>query len=55
VAKARPDPDLQTQLETLFHVVRQEEIGWRFDDRLELADGKPPTKRLDDHGNWKEG
>ncbi|TMF85922.1 MAG: hypothetical protein E6I08_12740 [Chloroflexi bacterium] len=32
-----PDPDLNTQLESLLHQVWECEAEWRLDDRIDLA------------------
>ena len=36
-----PDPDLQTQLESLLHEVWECEADWRLDDRIDLALHQP--------------
>jgi hypothetical protein len=33
-------PDLQSQLEALFHTVWEAEDNWQFDDRIDLALGR---------------
>ena len=36
-----PEPDLDTQLETLLHQVWECEAEWRLDDRIDLALHQP--------------
>ena len=36
-----PDPDLNTQLESLLHQVWECEAEWRLDDRIDLALHQP--------------
>lgn len=39
-AQASDTPDLQSQLEALFHTVWNAEENWRLDDRIDLALGQ---------------
>jgi len=39
--RAIDTPDLQSQLEALFHTVWDAEENWRLDDRIDLALGQP--------------
>jgi hypothetical protein len=39
-APANETPDLQSQLEALFHTVWNAEDNWRLDDRIDLALGQ---------------
>jgi len=44
-ASANDTPDLQSQLEALFHTVWNAEENWRLDDRIDLALGQRRPRR----------